>query len=655
MSVLPLASVFLALTLPAAAMKFPVHEDPGGVFESSQRDPSRLHALIVSATWCHACAVLHERFESYSPSTGSMASAVWALTEIDRLPNGRMKELLSSEGGQVGDSLPTVIVLRAGHPLGYSTVGSDLGGIERFLNDAAALTPRTSYVRPRLTCRGASEWPTYTLGVSGYMSEKNRTTDWFGREMLLAFRGGESRSPARLLAPARVSSATLAPSPSGTGAFYAADQTLEFGRLFGPVEASTQAVARLAEAPGFRLRLILAGGGQFGPAFMPLPGAAPACAAFATLPDKTAEGCYVDAASKREDYVASVSHMLTCSDKPGRSRARHYRAAASSSGRDVPMLSSEYFLLYGPGAAFLGRGERLPAPSQGLLLKKFDDGVEVLFDLVGGAAVAARRGGKSLPLPRVSIVDCRDDTLGSPNFFFLREPAGPRDGRRGSACAPVVALEWDAPEPARRVMKLSRSGYDPDMERYEPASVYGRDRLSDFSAFFSSSPTVDGRGLRPEAKALLAVVAPRFARPLAGAALVASLATLGDEIRPRDPDLADALAVLTKRAQAQARKTKEQRAPRVSDTLGAIFGNEKSAPIDPDDGFSAEKLGDAMLDNLSPKEIGSEDVVMARLAHLAAAASAESALRASASTSTEAATLASQLDALKLCERGVLD
>lgn len=716
-----LPALLAAFALPAAAIRVPAHEDPAAVFERSRREPGVLHALIVSASWCGPCKKLKEQLAGYAPSTGPVAAAAWALTETDRLPDRALSKLLSEKGGWDGFSLPTVLVLRGGKPLGYSTGGANLGSIERFLADAAVRADGVRVERPRLACPGARDWATFTLGVSGYMSEENRSTDWFGREVLLAFRGDPVGPPARLFAPARSSSSTLASAPSGDGVFYAVDTTVPYDHLYGPIEDSTGAVAGLAQAPGNRVRLILTGhsgtsgmsvgyvpdpgydeslgyrrdirleeshlsrglgaarragkevrglvtacyGGQFAPAFMPIPGAAPACAAFAAIPERTAEGCYRSAITIRHDYVATLARGLTCPAPPGGSRARHYRAVAESESRDVPMLSSEYFLLYGPGADFLGRSPRQPAPPGGLLLKKYDDGLDLVFDLVGGGVVAARLNGKSIPLPRLSVLGCREgapSVVGLPNLFYLRARGSGADLQKHSSCSTEVAVEWDRDDegeaPPRRSLLLALQ-YDGHgrSELYNPANDWGDQLLEDLKEAIGPM-TVDARGLKPESRVWLAVGWPRFARPLSGGALAKVLEGLAAEVRPVDSDLAGALVALTLRARADARKRGAKRDAEIAHwrVSRSSAGAPVDGPAEPSElGFSSEDLAQAMAENLGAKVYLEGDIILARLAHLATAAAAELSLREQAKTSKKARALAAQLAALKLCERTVLD
>ncbi|MDD5629056.1 MAG: hypothetical protein PHU21_08325, partial [Elusimicrobia bacterium] len=114
-------------------------------------------------------------------------------------------------------------------------------------------------------------------------------------------------------------------------------------------------------------------GGRFAEALMPGPGLAPACGAFSTLPEKRAEGCYGDRSERRLDYLYAAAGADDC--RAGRDyREVHQRVFARLAGADIPMLSSDYFLLYGPAARWLGRQARAPYPYHSLVRKLLPDG-----------------------------------------------------------------------------------------------------------------------------------------------------------------------------------------------------------------------------------------------------------------------------------------
>lgn len=683
------------------------------MFERSARDPGRLYALIVSATWCEPCKALKEELQA-RPSTATAADAAWALTEVDRSKPGALEALLKPYGDPPR-AYPSVLVLHEGRPLGYTDVGSRLERIERFLKEAAKWKGAPVTGRPALRCSASREWASFTLGLSGLGAKGGDRSDWFGRSVLPSLRPSGSRAVARFFAPPRLSSMTRVASEHGDGFFFAPDPAAEFAPLFEPLDASTRALAALSSAPGDRLRLVLSGhaspegmligtqrryaildwdspvhldatalikaaydarragkelrglvttcyAGQFAPAFMPLARAAPACAAFATLPEKLAEGCYGDPGAERRDYVAALS-AASCLEGRESARARHYRALATTPGADVPMLSSEYFLLYGAVGAFLGRLDRQPAPPGGLILRRFDDGVELVVDLVAGRVAAARLGGKELPLPQASITDCRQNealSFDQSNFFFLRGRVSDRPGKPSAACTPELAVEWSAEqgvELARRHVLLGPALAAPiGTLEYRPSSEIHSGWDDDFIRALGGPPEVDARGLKTEARSWLAAVWPRFRRPLTGAALAAELGALARRAGKGDPELGAGLEALIARARLEAASLTGP-VPSSSELASALGvpPSERAAREPEEPEFSSDRLARLMLDNLGPGEIRRSDVFMARLAHVASAASAELALREQAEGSRKAAELLAQLDALKRCERGLLD
>lgn len=100
------------------------------------------------------------------------------------------------------------------------------------------------------------------------------------------------------------------------------------------------------------------------------------------------------------------------------------------------------------------------------MLRRFDDEVELVLDLVAGRVAAARRKGAELPLPQ-SNIDCRQNEVLSfdhANLFFLRGRVNERPGKPTAPSTPELAVEWTAEqgvEAARRRVLLGparRSG-----------------------------------------------------------------------------------------------------------------------------------------------------------------------------------------------------
>jgi hypothetical protein len=736
----PLALLLLLSLTTAPSRALDVGAEPPEAFVlRSKGDPGRLYALVVGATWCEPCHRLAAQLaEAPASSATALGRAAWDKVETDAYGTAKFGRFLADAGSDEQDAIPYVLVFWGGAAVGYTTPGEDLASIDRYLAETE-LRPsvRAKGTAPRLVCPGRKDDASFTLGISGMLSARDRSTDRFGVMSLLAFGSG----PSLLLAPSTGTSVASEPAETGTGVFFVEDALAADAKRIQSAAISTTALANFPSAPGTRLRLVLAGhggpqglmisarpypgfdleiagimepihltepqvtaavsaarrggksvrglvltcfGGQFGESFMPFSGAAaPACAAFATLPEKTAEGCYSDRANQpMRDYLTVASRGLECS-RPVDGRARHYAVALATSSRDVPMLSSEYFLLYGPGAAYLGRGERAPAPSRGVGRFDFADKVSVYVDLIGGNVLAARRDGRPVSAPRLSVEDCRThryaqyslDGKHAVGSFFLRGRVSGADAVERSDCSPVVSLRWD-PEDGEDIPEATA-----DLDA--PSSVYAPTREGDWNrssdreiaqALAPEGPTVSTRGLKREARALMAAVLPAFGEPLAGAALEARLKETAARLRPDDAPLADALAAMASIARVDARKRRadlRSTAPAAAplpdlvddDELRralAASNGEKSAakpaaPKEPDPGaFTADDLVKAMWRNVGPGDYDSyEDISLFRLAHLAAAAQAELALRREAASSPKARKLVSQLESLQNCERGL--
>ncbi|MBI3552455.1 MAG: thioredoxin family protein [Elusimicrobia bacterium] len=725
--------IFLLLA-PASVVALAVGGDPPEEFVSrSKADPGRLYALEVGATWCGPCHDLADELAAYSQSSGTAVSrAVWDKVEVDVYGEKRFEDFLKGAGARVDRGFPSVLVFRGGAALGYTSVGANLARITAFLEDAAVYRrPDKPEPPPSLLCPQRRDWAQSTLGISGLLSANDRSTDDFGLANIVSF--ASPGKPATL----RVFAATAAapggggvPSPSDAGILFAPEALGPWRERVERVERSTYALAGLAAGPAKTVRLVLTGhssakglavgydpdpmfahfgserflteaaltedvraaraggkevrgivltcyGGQFGESFMPGAGLAPSCAVFATLPEKLAEGCYENGVgTRRRDYLAEAASLKRCPE-PGDGRRRHYEAVVKGTGRDVPMLSSEYFLLYGPAAAYLGRGERAPAPPRGIVRKKLGSGVEVFLDLVGGGVIKATRDGQSLPAPRVGVVDCRRSYGGynsldgkSESLFHLR---GRRVGAKAverEDCTALLRLDWDPEEgdaPPGDVVALSAQ----DGDAYDPTVVWS----GEVSQALGSKPEVDIRGLKPEARVLLKTVVPAFASDLAGQGLVDLILARAQVLRADDPVLAEALesqaaAVLRERREFQARISSKSsflvpppgldKVPDWKDALlEAATGKAvvKAPPANPrredDVYFTSSYLIQAMLFNIAPAEYDADSVPMARLAHLAAATEAELALRAEAKTSAKAKLLLKQFDSMVACEAGL--
>ncbi len=738
------AAVLLLLLSATSARALKVGgEDPDLFVARSRKDPARLYALVVGATWCKPCAHLAQELAAVGASSApALTAAAWDRVEVDEYGQTRYLDFLARTGAADQDGIPFVLVFRDGRVLGATTPGDNLDGIAKFLADASRRPPGQAVgTLPRLLCPGRKDDASFTYGVSGWLSQEDHSTDRFGVGTLLAFAAGQDPGRALFFAPSTGTAAATEPAESGGGVFFVRDPIAPYARRIRTVSLSTQSVAEFSALPGPRLRLVLTGhggppgivvgylpqasnavpsydaptllteplltravsaarrggkevrglvltcfGGQFGESFMPIRGAAaPACAAFATLPEKTAEGCYHDyMSSQMRDYATVASRELDCA-APQDGRRLHYQVALATASRDVPMLSSEYFLLYGPAASFLGRAETAPAPSRGIARYDLSDGVEVFMDLVGGGVLAARKDGRAIASPRLAPVDCRRhdysfyslDGKHAVGAFYLRgRISGPNAVERAD-CSPVVALRWD-PEDGDDVPEQTLD-LDAVTQIYAPTQSYWTGTTQgDFAAALAREElTVSMRGLKREARVLLAAVLPDFSQPLAGAALERRLDQVAARLKPEDAPLAAALSAMARvaRADARARQARmptpslartlslDDEALSVSGPLGAQPDKLDAKPVrtavaspkEPDPGdFTSDDLTKAMWRNIGPGDYENyEDISLFRLAHLAAAAEAELALREQARSSPKARKLVSELESLQSCERGL--
>lgn len=759
MRIKALFAAALLSALPARALD--VGKAPPEEFLSRSRtEPGRLYALIIGATWCRACKALSASLTELSASSSTaIGRAAWDKVETDEYGTAKFSELLSSLTVAEPNSLPSVLVLRDGDGLGLSMAGNDLPKIEAFLAEAERQPPRYSRkpANSSMRCPGRKDWATYTLGVSGY-GGAGAATDDFGRKILLSFVGPDSRERRRLFAPPRSKSTPGTESAHAEDAvfFSASDPLAARASLLEDVSGSSGPLAALASAPGRDLRLILTGhsgedgmtigfqttawfaddpkntyeknvlvspqdvagavrraarsgkevrglvttcfAGRYGDAFMPGAGsaAAPTCAAFATLPDKPADGCYSNGYALGVDYASKLLARRTCGTSED-GRALHYAVAATTSGRDVPMLSSEYFLLYGPGAEFLGRGDRAPAPPLSVQRYDMGSGVRAYVDVISNQVLRAYQGDDRIDPPRLALLDCVGDDYSHSKLdrqnlssFYLRPH---KEGALVSECTPLVKLYWESdvasPRPSTSVF------LDPDWNGWRPDDDWKEFR-KDFGA---AGPTITLEGMRPAARVLLTSVIPAFADKGASRDLGERLHRIVEELRPYDEPLAEALRALMAAqaggvARFKAAEEKVEREPKSVDHLNGIDLHPVARPAPPEEDMlidipgyipmissatvralepselravllasdlsahspppavDASALIAAMLDNLSPSkyEFGS---ALPRLAHAAAAAQAELALIEEAKTSPEARRLFAQLERIKTCERGL--
>lgn len=491
--------------------------------------------------------------------------------------------------------------------------------------------------------------------VFGLVGPAGDATDGFGRDNLRAVsRGvpadrlalfGPSAKKDRFQDPLAAADAlkSLADKPQKTIRLLFTGHGLPEGMWLGKDETEadrwielpefTDAVARARRAGKTVKGLFVACyNGRFAEAFMPGEGLAPACGVFSTVPEKKAEGCYESRQERRLDYLYAAAKAEACG--PERDfRETHAKVTEQPAGYDIPMLTSDYFLVYGPAARRLGRAERAPYPRRGLVRRQLEGGLVVYADLVNNRVIKALKNGKALPAPEVSVTDCRPDDpdaalaaddLHLSSFFLHRGPA--YAGWPPADCAPVLRLAW------RQGGSVSSATIDmaafPEDLAWEPES------RSTASAVFQRDLSVDELllpldDLKPEARLLLSRVLPLFDEGERGEALARRL---------------DALAAGAEPWRGRAMRGLIARMRRFQ-------GDEKSAPEGTR--FWGSWLRTYLLDLAGDGDTDEESLDYSRLAFLTAATVAENALKEEARTDAEAAGLVRQLEELRACEKSL--
>jgi len=497
----------------------------------------------------------------------------------------------------------------------------------------------------------------YVFGLSGAAGDD---TDDFGRDNLTALSDGA----------ARVSLFAARPSTASTR---------DYPVVFQNPLAAAAVLERLAQRPERDVRLILTGHGSpngvylgvgsddaerrlghdaflasvtkartagkriradflscfsggFMPALMPGKGLAPACGLASTVPEKKAEGCYQDGSDvERNDYAASAAALDGCG--PGRDwRSVHAAVFERLKGNDIPMLSSDYFLLYGPGADWLGRAARAPYPGRTLIQKKLGDGLLVYLDLINARVVAARGPGGRLPAPGISIVDCPStvaggDTLGDGEHragFFLHRSVADTEWPAPD-CVPTVRLDW----PGRKSALVEMSAVSDDLS-WDPRRSGAEDQAPFRRDLSSEEREVPLDGLKPGARLLLARLLPAFDESLGGRVLADKLKALAVAVESGDPIRGGSM-----RSLLTAMWVKEGLKEGVSDGTR----------------FHGRWLRTYLTELFNETETKTENLDYSRIAFMAATAIAEKDLRKAARTDATAKNLVADLDALRACEK----
>jgi hypothetical protein len=428
---------------------------------------------------------------------------------------------------------------------------------------------------------------------------------------------------------------------------------------------------------------------------MPPPdsSAAPSCAAFATLPDKNADGCYTNGYELGVDYASKLVARRDCRSSDD-GRERHYAVAVTTTGHDIPMLSSEYFLLYGPGASFLGRGDRAPAPPRSVQKYELPSDIRVYVDVISNQVLRAFQGDRRIDPPRLAMLDCIGDDfwhskLDNQNLsaFYLRPH---KRSDLVTQCTPFVSLYWESDGGA--VRPSSSVFLDPGYGGWNP----GEDWEGFRNDFDLTGPMVTLEGMRPAARVLLTTVIPVFSDAGANKDLGGRLDRIAEDLRPYDEPLAAALqAMMAAQPGGVRRAPPNEDSPKgsvdsipplsgekpahhkISPSSGSLAGLDdlpfvlpiaplafkplelagalavelKSHPSPPP--VDSTALIAAMLNTLAPAKDDFYGSALPRLAHLAAAAQAELALIEEAKTSPQARRLLAQLETIKTCERGL--
>ena len=750
----------LLSALPARALEVGT-ATPEAFISRSRTEPGRLYALVIGATWCHACKALAAGLASADASSATaVGRASWNVVETDEYGTAKFSKLLSEMQVPESRDLPSVLVIRDGDGLAMSLAGNNIPKIEALLAEAEKQPSRYARApaKASMLCPGKADWATYTLGISGYKGGGDSSTDDFGRKILLSFVPPAAAAPGRLFAPPRSKSSPGTESARAEdGVFFSASDPLaERATLLEDVARSTAALAALASAPGRDLRLILTGhsgeegmtigyetkawftddptntyesdlqltptdvadavrrasragkkvrglittcfAGRYADAFMPQagPAAAPACAAFATLPDKTADGCYSNGYALGVDYASKLIARKSCASRED-GRALHYAVAVATTGHDIPMLSSEYFLLYGPGASFLGRSDRAPAPA--LSVQKYDlsSDIRVYVDVISNQVLRAYQGDRMIDPPRLALLDCVGDDythskLDRENLsaFYLRPH---KNGSLVSQCTPFVSLYW--PPDGGSVRPSTTVYLDPSYGGWSPDNDWNGFRKD----FDPEGPMITLEGMRPAARVLLTTVIPAFSDAGADKDLGARLDKLVAALRPYDKPLAGALEALMAAqaggvrrfltddeilgkpavshglSPAPSKRAKKKSVESIPGLFAAPTGvagiaGMASLPELPDlvipklsalslsshpapPVVDASALIAAMLANLAPVKNDYMPASLPRLAHAAAAAQAELVLIEEAKTSPEARRLLVQLETIMTCEQGL--
>jgi hypothetical protein len=621
----------------------------------STADPARVHVLRISTTWCGACRAETSFLSAFDHAADHPFNRVrWVDVEVDKVERDAYSAFAKAAGIPESHAYPTHFFFKGGQ-----YIGTYRGWHPQRLEAAIAAAENRPQAAPapappapqRFSCGPRNTADAFVFGLSGYRAVGDSSTDEFGRANLVTYAGLFSDAPKKLFAPvpagkpnpdsSRFNDPLLAAADmralasvgqgnlrllftghgkkngmvlgvtqfSEYGAQHQMHETQEF--LLGTTDVSEGVRAARLAGKSVRALFVQCYGGQYGEAFMSAPEAPGAgCAAFSSLPEKMSEGCYSERfKGQRRDYLTLANQLKRCD---GRQDARdlHYAIVAQPVSPDIPMLTSEYFLTYGPTASYLAGGTRkISAPPRSILKKKFGAGVMVYIDRFNDRVIKAYRAATPITPPALRVVDCRRMPGRARSYSYLRS--------RFVDCEPVAELSFSDPAMTAlsgHTVSLAPEGED---ELVLEHVLPGEDALLDVSS------------LKPEARLFFSKILPHLTKERPGQTFVEGLDAFAQRVAATD------------KAQAKA----------ILDLLRVV---ERESAMRGPAGLQAADLAGAILDNLGDSPVEGSRAAISRLGHLVFAALAEYELRRMTASSSEAAGLLKRLEALKECERDIL-
>jgi hypothetical protein len=307
------------------------------------------------------------------------------------------------------------------------------------------------------------------------------------------------------------------------------------------------------------------------------------------------------------------------------------------------MLSSEYFLLYGPAADVLGKKGTIPAPPTSIMALRLPSGVVAYVDRFSDDLIKAYYQGKEIKSVGYTIgpneepkgADLSSLTRAHHSFNFLKARVSGADANPLATfdLIPKYKFSWQLPHGF--VTDAARGA--PEMfESLDLHDKYGRKSIEhNFKQLPEEDRKVDVSGLKPEARVVLSSVFPRFPEYAEGKDFSKQVTSVANEIGKRNPAMAKAIRTLLPQAEEEARKK--------------FYGP-----------FNSRDFLGAMLTNLSftVNQFGApamwQATMHSRLAHLVASAVAELELRRRADAGDgEAKKRVGELEALQKCEENI--